>query len=472
MIKSLLVRRADSWGGLLSVTNLTLVVIGAASLVLYRTSLRAPLGEFGIVWFVRLALVQAVLYFVAVWMILRARASRSTLVVVIVFAALFRLAVLFAPPYLSSDIYRYIWDGRVQAAGMNPYRYVPADAALAHLRDAEIYTQINRSDYAHTIYPPVAQFIYFLMTRVSERVVWMKAVLCGFEALAVWALWSLLASFGMGRERVLVYAWHPLLVWETAWSGHIDAAAIAFIALALLARQRRMETATGIALACAVLVKLYPVVLFPALYRRWGWRMPLAFVVTVAAAYLPYLSVGVGALGFLPGYAAEEGIENGARFFILHAARKLFDGADIPSVVYIVFALLLLAALALWTMLKEEATERSYVGRACALAAVFTVLFSPRYAWYFTWLTPFLCVVPLAPLVYLTAASFLVYGTWLGDKPEQFWASHSKLYVPFALLCAVSYVQRRNRFNSKLATETQREIRGNEKRSNGHGEED
>src|SRR6267378_3268258 len=109
---------------------------------------------------------------------------------------LFRLSLLFSPPYLSDDIYRYIWDGRVQAAGINPYRYIPADSALAQLRDKEIYPQINRKDYARTIYPPAAEALFFLTTRISETVTWMKATMVLFEALAVWALAVLLASLG------------------------------------------------------------------------------------------------------------------------------------------------------------------------------------------------------------------------------------------------------------------------------------
>src|SRR5207248_1841192 len=181
------------------------------------------------------------------------------------------------PPYLSDDIYRYIWDGRVQAAGINPYRYLPADSALAQLQDDKIYPRINRKDYARTIYPPVAEAVFFLTTRISESVTWMKATTVLFEALAVWALAQLLASFGLPRQRILLYAWHPLTVWEFAGSGHADSIAIAFISFALLARRRNAEVATGLALASATLVKLFPIVLLPALYRRGSWKMPLVF---------------------------------------------------------------------------------------------------------------------------------------------------------------------------------------------------
>ena len=105
-----------------------------------------------------------------------------------------RLALLFVEPYLSTDIYRYIWDGRVQAAGINPYRYVPKAPELAQLRDAAIFPLINRASYAPTIYPPVAQAIFLAITRLGESVLVMKLGLLACEAATVAALLALLRA--------------------------------------------------------------------------------------------------------------------------------------------------------------------------------------------------------------------------------------------------------------------------------------
>ena len=87
--------------------------------------------------------------------------------------------MLLFDPLLSSDIYRYVWDGRVQAAGINPYRYFPAHEALAFLRDGTIFPHINRAEFAVTIYPPVAQFFFFVVTRIGESVTVMRFALLG-----------------------------------------------------------------------------------------------------------------------------------------------------------------------------------------------------------------------------------------------------------------------------------------------------
>src|SRR5256885_7857486 len=185
----------------LIVTNVLLAAIGAILLILYRIGLHSQ-GAADIVWFIKLALIQSVLYLIVAWLIVRARSARSTLFIVLALAGIFRLSIVFAPPYLSDDIYRYVWDGRVQAAGINPYRYIPADEHLQSLRDEEIYPKINRRDYAHTMYPPAAEFMYFVTTRISESATWIKLTIVGFELITVWLGMELLASFGIPSKRI------------------------------------------------------------------------------------------------------------------------------------------------------------------------------------------------------------------------------------------------------------------------------
>ena len=272
-------------------TCLALLLLGCVLVVLYRAGVAAS-GVSGIRLFMTVAFIQSAIYLVAAWIVTRARPSNSTLLIAIVFAVLFRVSILFAPPYLSDDIYRYIWDGRVQAAGINPYRYIPAAPELAQLRDDAIYPKINRRDYAHTIYPPVAQVVFLLTTRISESVVWMKVTMLIFEMVAIWAIASLLNLLGRPRQLLLLYAWHPLVVWEFAGSGHADAIAIGFIALAFLAWQKRSDLGAGFLLACATLVKLFPLVLLPAMLKRGRWKIVPVFAVTIVVGYLAYLSVG------------------------------------------------------------------------------------------------------------------------------------------------------------------------------------
>ena len=243
---------------------------------------------------VALLLAATVLYFLAVSLVLRALPDRSILWLVLGVAFAMRAALLVSPPFMSSDIYRYVWDGRVQAAGINPYRYVPADPALAGLRDSAIYPNINRAAYAHTIYPPAAQAIFAAVGRVSQTVWATKLALLLLEAAGMAAMLGVLRIAGLPSARLLIYAWNPLAAWGVAGDGHIDGAAIGFLGLALLARVTRRHGLAGALLAGAILTKLLPLAVAPALWRRWGWRFPAACICINRGTLQPAIWVSAG----------------------------------------------------------------------------------------------------------------------------------------------------------------------------------
>jgi len=388
--------------------------------------------EHGFVIYYELA--QGALYAIFAWLLLRETGRLSQVqirrffLILLGFGIAMRAILLFAPP-LSTDIYRYVWDGRVQASGINPYRFIPDDAALAPLRDEAIYPDINRKDYAPTIYPPAAQAIYFLVTRVSETVTAMKAGMLVFEALAVWALLQLLAARRVPAIFAALYLLHPLPVWEIAGSGHIDIAAVTFMLLAFVAAERRWRFASGVALAAGMLTKYFPITLTPAIYKRWDWRMPAGFAAAALALYLPYLSVGKRVFGFLGGYASEESW-GGDGFFIAALLRQGGLGS-LALPVFLVLAAATLFVLA-WRSGFRSHPEQPDLQGGFAIAVAFTVLFSPHYAWYLIWLVPFLCFFPKPSVFWLTLCAPILYRAgW----PVGF-IGQGILYVPFALLFA------------------------------------
>jgi hypothetical protein len=392
--------------------------------------------------FLIVAGVQGAVYLVAVWSVWSGGSSRRVVLGIAALAAAMRIAVVCAPPYLSTDIYRYVWDGRVLAAGVNPYRYVPADPQLEALRDSEIFPNINRAATAVTIYPPAAEAIFLAVTRVSESVTAMKAAMVGFEIITFGLLACFLAGEGLPIGRVLVYAWHPLPLWEFAGSGHIDAALIALVVAALWAARRGRGGLAGLFLAGATLTKLYPAVLLPALYRRWGGAIPAAFAVTIVAGYLPFIGVGWQVFGFLPGYAGEEGFDaGGVGFYLLSLLRHLPPLAALSGQAYAAGAAAALVALGAAIVFNRDA-GRSPVETAAVLAATFVVLVSPHYPWYFAWLIVFACFIRSVGLLWLTTACLLLYLVPVEShivRHDYRLAIETGIYGPFAALAAADF---------------------------------
>ena len=339
--------------------------------------------------FIALECVAALVYFGAVWLVRSGPVPRRAVLVVLGLAAAMRLLPLAAPPFLSSDLFRYVWDGRVQAHGINPYLYLPAAPQLQFLRDDEIYTSTNRSEEAPTIYPPVAQVIFAAIGQVWSSLAMVKLTMAAFEALAIGCVTWLLRLAGQPAAWVLVYAWNPLPIWEYSGNGHIDAASLGFMALAVLVAASSRRGLTGVVLALAILCKLLPAAVFPAFWRRWDWRTLAGTLFVIVALYGAY-TVGAGwhVLGYLPGYADEEGMATGQGFFVLRALALVTDLPAWASKAYAALAGIGLLALAAHYMLSpklpaDPGQRTLVIGRASAvLATATTVVISPHYPWY------------------------------------------------------------------------------------------
>lgn len=227
-----------------------------------------------------------------------------------------RLALAFAEPMLSDDIYRYVWDGRVAAAGINPFVWAPADPTLAGLRDQVIWPQVNHPEVP-TIYPPAAQALFWLNAVLGGGVALLKLLLIGCE-LALGALVAVVlrrtgATAARLRRALVVYGLCPLVIVEIAWSGHVDVLAWMALAAALVVFMRvaswRAAAAAGVLLGVSVAAKFLGVLALPLLVSdRERWRRgPVAGAVAagvVALSYLPYLDAGPRLFAGFGTYAA------------------------------------------------------------------------------------------------------------------------------------------------------------------------
>ncbi len=366
--------------------------------------------------FVAIECAAGLVYFAAVWLVRSGPVTRRATLLVLALAAAMRVLPLATPPFLSSDLFRYVWDGRVQAHGINPYLYLPAAPELQFLRDDEIYASTNRSEEAPTIYPPVAQIIFAAIGQVWSSLAMVKLVMAGFEAIAIGVVAWLLHKAGRPAAGVLVYAWNPLPIWEYAGNGHIDGASLGFLALAMLVATTSRRGLTGAVLGLAILCKLLPAAVFPAFWRRWDWPMLIGTLLVIVALY-GFYTIGAGwhVLGYLPGYAHEEGLETGQGFFALRALELFMPIPGWLTQLYMVLAGLGLLGLAAYYMLgpklpADPGARVMIIGQAAAvLATATTVALSPHYPWYLGWLALFACFAPYRSVVYLSASGVLLY---------------------------------------------------------------
>jgi len=363
--------------------------------------------------------------------------ERWGLILIAAMAVVMRLLGVGEEPFLSTDIYRYVWDGRVQAAGINPYAFVPADDALKSLRDAPIYPNINRADYAITAYPPVAQLFFFAVTRISETLMAMRLAMVACEIVVVAVLIDLLRRMRLPATAVVAWAWHPLVIWEIANNGHADALMVALLMLGVWLLVRCRRVAGAIAVALAVLVKPYAVVALPAYWRPWDWRAPAGAIATAILCYLPYAGAGSGVLGFVTtnGYLSEEGFTDGDGYWLIALVRA--GVGDLPglTVAYMLFGFAVMAWLALRAVSRtNEAPQEALLHIGVLLMTALFIL-SPNYPWYVLAVVPFIVLGGGAPAWAMTLAAILLYKPAMLPGNDLAWKTIATL--PFVAAVAV-----------------------------------
>ena len=369
--------------------------------------------------------------------------ARAGLILILGLAVVMRLLVITDDPFLSTDIYRYVWDGRVQASGINPYALVPADPALAALRDAAIYPNINRAGYAVTAYPPVAQAFFLVVTRISETLVMMRLAMVACEAVIVAVMIDLLRQLRLPATAVVAWAWHPLAIWEIAQGGHVDALMVALLMLGawLLVRQRAIAGAVLVTLAA--LVKPYAIVALPAFWRPWDWRVPAAVVATIVLCYLPYLSVGRGVLGFVTpgGYLGEEGFADGEGFWLVALLRMMFGNVPGLTIAYLLIAAGMMAWLGVRAAWRTDRSPETTLQDIAVLLMAGMFALSPNYSWYFLIIVPFVVLGGGAPAWAMTLAAPLLYKPLILPDNDLAWKTLALL--PFVIAVAFTLLRGR-----------------------------
>ncbi len=394
-------------------------------------------------------------------------------------------------PQLSDDLYRYVWDGRVQAAGIDPYHYGPLDPALAHLRDHWLFPDpagcaaigrgpgCIRLNYprAHTVYPPVAQayftMVHFLPGPPGEHKTQFYASLASLALVGL--MMTMLVARGRDPRHAGFYALSPLAGLEIGSDAHVDvlAALLALGGIALLTSRRRPRSASttrtggaggagtasetvaagetdaagetptrrrawvaGMLLAAAVAVKLYPALLLPAAARRRPVTLIGATVTVVGLSYLPHvLAVGPAALGFLPEYLNVEGYGRGSRFLLLTALG--LDGAVAKAVAVSVLAMVTVAVLRCDP--RRVPLERA----ALWLVGAAFLIATPVQPWYGILLVALAVLAGRLEWLAVAAAGHPVYVSLFTDLPGDARTLRILSYAVAALVVLIAALLRR-----------------------------
>jgi alpha-1,6-mannosyltransferase len=326
--------------------------------------------------------------------------ARRVVVIGLVLAAAWNIAFLRLPSGADDDIHRYVWDGRLQRLGYNPYLVVPSDPAVKGLHTPET-RNLNNPDLPSP-YPPGAQLFFRAVTTIQESTFAFKVAFVVCELAIVFVLLDVLRFTGQAAHLVLAFAWNPLLAVEVAGSGHIDIVGALLLVVSGAALLRRWRATAAVALGLAIAVKFLPVVLLPLYWKRVRIRDAALAAAVVALLYLPFLNHGHIPIGSLGTYVQTFRF-NGPVFAALDRVA--------PPQLLVGLAVLVGLATATWLRIRRAAPDWSPDQFAWPMAAC--LLCAPVvFPWYLLWLLPFLTSASTLLIIIWTVSIFPTYVMW------------------------------------------------------------
>jgi alpha-1,6-mannosyltransferase len=333
------------------------------------------------------------------------RFSRRVVVIGLVLAAVWHIAFLRVPSGADDDIHRYVWDGRLQRLGYNPYVVVPSDPAVKGLHTPET-RNLNNPDLPSP-YPAGAQLFFRAITAIRESTFAFKLAFVVCEFAIVFVLLDLLrcARQEQRAHLVLAFAWNPLLAIEVAGSGHIDIVGALMLLVSAAALVRRWRATAAVALGLAVAVKFLPLVLLPLYWKRVRIRDAALAAAVVALLYVPFLNRSFFNHGRIPIGSLGTYVQN-FRF-----NGPVFAALDHVAAPQLLAGLAVLVGLATATWLRSRAPEWSPDQFAWPMAA--SLLCAPVvFPWYLLWLLPFLTSASTLLIIVWTVSIIPVYVQW------------------------------------------------------------
>lgn len=357
--------------------------------------------------FIELGLAAGIIYLIALYGFTKTPATRTTTILLIFAAIVFRGTLWPMLPTLSDDLQRYRWEGKVQAEGWNPYGIAPNDLRLEKLRDYNYEVMPGRELPA--IYPPAVELLFRATWKWFPGPTQFKAP---FAAADVMVLLLLAWMFRRAEDRdfrVAIYAWNPLVIVEFAGSGHNDVLAVLGIVCGL-ALVKKWPLIASVPVSLATMTKVFPAVLLPVWVRRAGWPGKRGWwaVGWAALAALLVLVPYWNALGMFRANLSYYEATWKNYHASLYTVMDWMTGGNtkIPALVGIAASW----GLAFWLAWKKaEPAWAAYLLIGTILA------FGPNgYSWYFTWIVPLLCFFPNPAWLMLTVLQFLSYNVLIG----------------------------------------------------------
>ncbi len=383
-------------------------------------------------------------------LVLSHKANQVSILSLIIVAVLNRMLLWDTSPIFENDYFRYLWDGRVLANGINPYLHGPNSMALDHL--TVWYRELIGWPGIKTIYPPLAEFYFATLHYIAgDSLLVLKLSLTILEVSTGLILLTFASNYSERKLLTILYFFNPLILKEIANSAHFDALPVflSVSAVAVFIYKNNLKTFAWIILALATAAKSYPIVLVPLFLKLdCNWKKNISvYALVLSALYLPFLGAGTNMLSGI-GTFSTDWLFNAGAFRVISmgtnipieilfsnwatsAQGAVFINSEYPG--KIIAGLLLILYI---SMISKKLSSVAELPRAVLSVLGMLLILSPIVnAWYVLWLLPFACLeksISYISFTFLVIASY----SWFWSKEYAFLFRGAEYFIFFGLLAA------------------------------------
>ncbi len=361
--------------------------------------------------------------FAAYAFILSKKFTPKQITTLLIAAFVFRTIFIVATPALSDDFYRYLWDGRLFAHGINPFVYLPNEAL--HLKNAaemgltqSLFIKLN-SPFYYAVYPPVMQWIFWLSVKFTDNQLVSLAIMRLFflaaEAGTIFLSLKIFERWNIPRQRILLYALNPLIIIELTGNLHFEGIMAFFLVLTIYSWSRGRGGWAAVAFSLAVCTKLIPLMLLPLLWKYVGFKRFFKFGCIVLACcvllFLPFISQQfIGNISSSVGLYFQRFEFNASVYYLLREAGYLLNGynaiAFLGKILPVVFVLFII----IYSLLYKPKSKIGLLHHSLLAMTVYYALSLVVHPWY---LTPLILLTLFSPMRFPLFWSFLIGFTYV-----------------------------------------------------------
>lgn len=356
----------------------------------------------------------------------------------------FRIILVFSLPNLSQDFYRFIWDGNINLAGINPFTNTPISLITIENQKWFLEKMGTLSSNTPSNYPPLSQLIFTISAFISGKnillnVIILKSIIVLADIIGFVYLKKILLNIKFEPNLALVYFLNPLLIIECTGNMHFESIMLCFTIIAFYFIQKQNIIKSGFWFSLAILSKIIPVFFIPFLIKYFGLKNSAKFIciisVIIGMAYLPFINQN-----FISNYFKTNALWygkfefNASFFYVCRYVGQLFLGFNINAIYGKILPLIYLLSYFLISKKQMRFDFYSFINSSLLFMLIFMIMATTFHPWYFVSII-FLGVFSKHknPIIILSFSMFLSYLAYKIDLVKETPIIGILVYSPIVL---------------------------------------